>query len=291
MINSSYFTCCSSCQVRVILCLSNSLSVLNQVHVCTQLFLSLYIFLVAVCETNEILTFTAHERGTVEIQCSYKSRYEEHVKYLCRGKCPRLNKDKAVESGSAARDKRFSLTDDKTAHNFTVTITDLRTEDQGQYWCGIETGLGKLDDFTEIHLEIKHGKSEYTVCVSLAVHMNTVVSGVTGKHLYIPCNYESELKSDVKFICKGSDPSLCEKSAVRVSSESHSNGRFSLSDNEPAGVFTVTITDLTEEDSGIYWCGAAQGRQEHKNKWISVIDLNISAGKMILAGFILCVGT
>ncbi|XP_016344514.1 CMRF35-like molecule 8 [Sinocyclocheilus anshuiensis] len=217
---------------------------------------------VAVCETNEILTFTAHERGTVEIQCSYKSRYEEHVKYLCRGKCPRLNKDKAVESGSAARDKRFSLTDDKTAHNFTVTITDLRTEDQGQYWCGIETGLGKLDDFTEIHLEIKHVSR---------------VSGVTGKHLYIPCNYESELKSDVKFICKGSDPSLCEKSAVRVSSESHSNGRFSLSDNEPAGVFTVTITDLTEEDSGIYWCGAAQGRQEHKNKWISVIDLNISA--------------
>uniref|UniRef100_A0A673J6G9 Si:ch211-114l13.12 n=1 Tax=Sinocyclocheilus rhinocerous TaxID=307959 RepID=A0A673J6G9_9TELE len=213
------------------------------------LFLSLYIFLVAVCETNEILTFTAHERGTVEIQCSYKSRYEEDKKYLCRGECPRLNKDKVVESGSAARDERFSLTDDKTAHIFTVTITDVRTEDEGKYWCGIETGLGKLDDFTEICLEIKHGKSEYTVCVSLAVHMNTV-----------------ELKSDVKFICKGSDPSLCEKSAIRVSSESNSNGRFSLSDNEPAGVFTVTITDLREEDSGIYWCGAARRRQDMSSK-------------------------
>ncbi|XP_058643463.1 uncharacterized protein LOC131547133 isoform X2 [Onychostoma macrolepis] len=43
------------------------------------------------------------------------------------------------------------------------------------------------------------------------------------------------------------------------------------------GVFTVNITDLTEEDSGIYWCGAVQRRQQHKNKWISVIDLNISA--------------
>uniref|UniRef100_A0A672L4X2 Immunoglobulin V-set domain-containing protein n=1 Tax=Sinocyclocheilus grahami TaxID=75366 RepID=A0A672L4X2_SINGR len=163
--------------------------------------------------TNEILTFTAHERGTVEIQCSYKSADEEHEKYLCRGKCPRLKKDKVVESGSAAQDKRFSLTDDKTAHIFTVTITDLRTEDQGQYWCGVKRGLGILDDFTEIHLEIKHGKSEYTVCVSL--------------------------------------------------------------------------------DSGIYWCGAAQRRQKHKKqkKWISVIDLNISAGKMILAGFIVCAGT
>ncbi|XP_016113230.1 polymeric immunoglobulin receptor-like [Sinocyclocheilus grahami] len=219
---------------------------------------------VAVCETNEILTFTAHERGTVEIQCSYKSTDEEHEKYLGRGKCPRLKKDKVVESGSAAQDKRFSLTDDKTAHIFTVTITDLRTEDQDQYWCGVKRGLGIFDDFTEIHLEIKHVSR---------------VSGVTGKHLYIPCNYSSELKNDVKFICKGSDPSLCETSAVKVSSESHSNGRFSLSDNASAGVFTVTITDLREEDSGIYWCGAAQRRQKHKKqkKWISVIDLNISA--------------
>ncbi len=47
-----------------------------------------------------------------------------------------------------------------------------------------------------------------------------------------------------------------------------------------AGVFTVNIADLTEEDSGIFWCGAVQRGQEHKNKWISVIDLNISAGKI-----------
>ncbi|XP_042624001.1 CMRF35-like molecule 5 [Cyprinus carpio] len=215
------------------------------------------------CETKEILTFTAHEGGTVEINCPYESRYEAHEKYLCRGECPRMIKDKVVESGSAARGERFSLTDNKTAHIFTVTISDLRTEDQGQYWCGVKIGLGLLDDFTEIHLEIKHVSR---------------VSGVTGKHLYIPCHYKSELKNNVKIICKGSDPSLCETSAIRVSSEIKSNGRFSLSDNESTGVFTVTITNLTEEDSGIYWCGAAQRGQEHKNKWISVIDLNISAG-------------
>uniref|UniRef100_A0A672M569 Immunoglobulin V-set domain-containing protein n=1 Tax=Sinocyclocheilus grahami TaxID=75366 RepID=A0A672M569_SINGR len=151
------------------------------------LFLSLYIFLVAVCETNEILTFTAHERGTVEIQCSYKSTDEEHEKYLGRGKCPRLKKDKVVESGSAAQDKRFSLTDDKTAHIFTVTITDLRTEDQDQYWCGVKRGLGIFDDFTEIHLEIKHGKSEYTVCVSLAVMCLYSVKSVTSSSFSKSC--------------------------------------------------------------------------------------------------------
>uniref|UniRef100_A0A8C1T7G8 Immunoglobulin domain-containing protein n=1 Tax=Cyprinus carpio TaxID=7962 RepID=A0A8C1T7G8_CYPCA len=125
-----------------------------------------------------------------------------------------------------------------TAHIFTVTITDLRTEDQ----------------------------------VSR-------VSGVTGEHLNITCHYENKLKNDVKFICKSSSTSLCEKSATKVSSEINSNGRFSLRDNESAGVFTVTITDLTEEDSGIYWCGAIQRGHGHKNKWISVTDLKISAGK------------
>uniref|UniRef100_A0A8C1UCF4 Si:ch211-114l13.12 n=1 Tax=Cyprinus carpio TaxID=7962 RepID=A0A8C1UCF4_CYPCA len=218
--------------------------------------------------------------GTVEIHCPYESGYEANEKYLCRGECPRMIKDKVVESGSAARGERFSLTDNKTAHIFTVTITDLRTEDQGQYWCGVETGWRKLDVFTEIHLEIKRGKLEYAVL--------SRVSGVTGKHLYIPCHYKSELKNNVKIICKGSDPSLCETSAIRVSSEIKSNGRFSLSDNKSAEVFTVTFTNLTEEDSGIYWCGAAQRGQEHKNKWISVTDLNISAGKMPLTGFILC---
>ncbi|XP_052472073.1 CMRF35-like molecule 9 isoform X10 [Carassius gibelio] len=161
------------------------------IQICDDQLIFLLLLLVSVvsCETKEILTFTAHERGTVEIKCPYESRYKEYEKYLCRGECPILNKDKVIESGSSAGDERFSLTDDRTAHIFTVTITDLRTEDRGQYWCGIKTGLLKLDDSKEVHLDIKH-----------------------------------------------------------------------------------------EEDSGIYWCGAAQRGQEHKNKWLSVIDLNVSAG-------------
>uniref|UniRef100_A0A672MDU3 Immunoglobulin V-set domain-containing protein n=1 Tax=Sinocyclocheilus grahami TaxID=75366 RepID=A0A672MDU3_SINGR len=118
------------------------------------LFLSLHVFIVLACETSEILTFT--------------SGYEEQKKYLCRGEYPIvIIKDKPVESESAAKDKRLSLTDNKTdLHRiFTVTITDLRTEDQGKYWCGVKGGFGSYDYKREIYLEIKPGKSEYTVCV------------------------------------------------------------------------------------------------------------------------------
>ncbi|CAM4452425.1 unnamed protein product [Leuciscus chuanchicus] len=221
----------------------------------------LLIMSVLACETTEILTFTGYEGGKVEIRCPYESGYEEKNKYLCRGECSVLNKDIPVESGSPAKDRRFSLTDDRTTHIFTVTITDLRTEDQGKYRCGVRTRLGKYDKYTEINLEIKPV---------------SVVSRVTGEHLNITCHYNSDLKNKIKFFCKGSDPSLCESSGIKASSETNSNGRFSLRDDESAGVFTVTITDLTLEDSGIYWCGAGETGQKRKNKWISVTDLNIN---------------
>ncbi|XP_043102427.1 CMRF35-like molecule 8 isoform X4 [Puntigrus tetrazona] len=235
------------------------------IQICEDILLKLHLLLLltSVCETSEILTFTAHERGTAEIRCPYESGHEELQKYLCRGECLRVNKDKAVKSESEAKDKRFSLTDNKTDRIFTVTITDLRTEDQGKYWCGVTTGFGKSDYYREIHLEIKLGKM-------------SGVFGVIGGRLSITCRYEGELKNDVKFICKESNPSLCEESAIKVSSETNSSKRFSLSDDESA-VFTVTITGLREEDSGIYWCGAVRRGQERKSKWISVINLRVSA--------------
>ncbi|XP_048054306.1 CMRF35-like molecule 5 [Megalobrama amblycephala] len=119
------------------------------------IFNLLLIMSVVACEMK-ILTFTAYEGGKVEIRCPYESEYETYKKYLCRGECWRVYKDKVVESGSAAKDERFSLTDNTMTHIFTVTITDLRTEDQGKYWCAVKTGVGNLDNFTEIYLEIKH---------------------------------------------------------------------------------------------------------------------------------------
>ncbi|XP_053471214.1 natural cytotoxicity triggering receptor 2-like [Ictalurus furcatus] len=48
---------------------------------------------------------------------------------------------------------RFSLYDDTTAKVFTVTITDLRTDDGNTYWCVIERTLS--DIYTELLLLVK----------------------------------------------------------------------------------------------------------------------------------------
>ncbi|XDV16719.1 hypothetical protein PO909_016303 [Leuciscus waleckii] len=224
---------------------------------------------VLACETTEILTFTGYEGGKVEIRCPYESGYEEQNKYLCRGECPVLNKDIPVESGSPAKDRRFSLTDDRTTHIFTVTITDLRTEDQGKHWCGVRTGLGTYDKYTEINLEIK------PVLASETTEILTF-TGYEGGKVEIRCPYESGYEEQNKYLCRG-ECSVLNKDIPVESGSPAKDRRFSLTDDRTTHIFTVTITDLRTEDQGKYWCGVRTGRG--KLDKYTEINLEIKPGK------------
>ncbi|KAF4075496.1 hypothetical protein AMELA_G00235050 [Ameiurus melas] len=101
-----------------------------------------------------LIIVTGYRGRSIEIKCSYNSGYEEYKKYLCRGKCS--YEEIPVHSGSPAEDTRFSLYDDTTAKVFTVTITDLRTEDENTYWCGIERKVP--DIYTEFRLLVQTGE-------------------------------------------------------------------------------------------------------------------------------------
>ncbi|KTF85854.1 hypothetical protein cypCar_00041964 [Cyprinus carpio] len=97
---------------------------------------------------------TGYRGERFDIRCTYESGYESNPKYLCKGACNIGNKVIVVKSGSPAEDQRFSLSDNTTARVFTVTITDLRLEDEGQYWCGVERSLS-ADVYSEILLLVK----------------------------------------------------------------------------------------------------------------------------------------
>ncbi|XP_056622967.1 uncharacterized protein LOC130436093 [Triplophysa dalaica] len=76
-----------------------------------------------------------------------------------------------------------------------------------------------------------------------------VTRGYTGKNITVSCQHSWALNNR-KYFCR--DP--CGDRDVIVSSDRSSKGRFSLK-YLGKGTFTVTITDLQETDSGIYWCG------------------------------------
>uniref|UniRef100_A0A8C1ZNP9 Immunoglobulin domain-containing protein n=1 Tax=Cyprinus carpio TaxID=7962 RepID=A0A8C1ZNP9_CYPCA len=117
---------------------------------------------------------TGHRGESLNIRCTYKSGYESNSKYLCKGACNIGNKVIMVKSGSPAKDQRFSLSDDRTARVFTVTITDLRQEDEGQYWCGVERTV--IDVYSEILVLVKRDITTEGPTIRLCLMTSTRVS-------------------------------------------------------------------------------------------------------------------
>uniref|UniRef100_A0A8C1KK16 Ig-like domain-containing protein n=1 Tax=Cyprinus carpio TaxID=7962 RepID=A0A8C1KK16_CYPCA len=180
-----------------------------------------------------------HEGESAEIICSYDSIYKSKPKSLCKGKCSTRDRNplsETVREEKETKTGRLTLNDDVTAGVFTGTITGLTAEDAGKYWCAVtlETELNYL----------------YT---HLIVIMNEELNltKYEGDDVSIQCKHHDE---DQKRFCKAHEASMCVKDGVSL--ETIRDDRFSFSDEASTGVFTVNITDLREEDSGIYWCGA-----------------------------------
>ncbi|KAL2086272.1 hypothetical protein ACEWY4_017331 [Coilia grayii] len=109
------------------------------------------------CLVMSVIRVTGYVGGSAQITCPYDGGYEGYSKYLCRGECSYGNKDKPVQTEdqeTCATSGRLSLHDDIKARVFTVTITGLTAGDSGKYWCGVKTGFGKYDVYTEVALNV-----------------------------------------------------------------------------------------------------------------------------------------
>ncbi|XP_034008208.1 uncharacterized protein LOC117499733 [Trematomus bernacchii] len=112
------------------------------------------------------------------------------------------------------------------------------------------------------------------------IHSITTVSKVSvraGGSITVPCLYESKYSNHVKYLCKGSTWAFCSYE-VKTNKPS-SSGTFSISDDKKLRVFTVTINDLTEEDTGYYWCAVdINGGSD----WGTLFHLSVTGGNPYL---------
>ncbi|XP_051560642.1 uncharacterized protein LOC127444990 isoform X2 [Myxocyprinus asiaticus] len=180
-----------------------------------------------------------HEGESVEIICPYDPIYKSKSKYLCKGKCSTRDRNPLIETvrdQNETKTDRLTLNDDITASVFTVTITGLTAEDAGKYCCAMT--LERDVNYLYTHLIIIR-KQEL------------ILNQSEGDDISIKCKHHDEHQ---KFFCKGHQASMCVKDGVSL--ERIRDDGFSLSDEASTGVFTVNITDLRQEDSGIYWCGS-----------------------------------
>uniref|UniRef100_A0A7N6BEE8 Ig-like domain-containing protein n=1 Tax=Anabas testudineus TaxID=64144 RepID=A0A7N6BEE8_ANATE len=95
-------------------------------------------------------------------------------------------------------------------------------------------------------------KSGPIVHLSLANMAFSKVTVKKGDSITVPCLYDSKYINNVKYLCKGYSWSSCSY-AVRTD-QPHSSRKFSISDDKIKRIFTVTIKDARDKDTGYYWC-------------------------------------
>ncbi|XP_051742167.1 CMRF35-like molecule 8 isoform X3 [Ctenopharyngodon idella] len=216
-------------------------------------------------------TVTGHRGERVEIRCSYESGYESNSKYFCKGECIIGFKNIMVKSGSAAKDERFSLTDDTTNRVFTVTITDLRTEDEGQYWCAVKRTLSLTDVYSEILLQIKQDKKTTEVSTispfsktSSSYFSTTELNPQSVSVGLLPLNTTAENTAEdidwndhnyqetSEFQCKNKDISTIYTTAESPDDSHIYSTADALDDSNKPDYSTIYSTADNPEDSTIY---------------------------------------
>uniref|UniRef100_A0A8C1XS37 Ig-like domain-containing protein n=1 Tax=Cyprinus carpio TaxID=7962 RepID=A0A8C1XS37_CYPCA len=237
-----------------------------------------FISLTTKIQLNLIMAPVVRREGeSAEIFCPYDSIYKSKPKSLCKGKCSTRDRNplsETVREEKETKTDRLTLKDDVTASVFTGSITALTAEDAGKYWCAVtlETELNYLHTHLMVIMNEELNLTKYE-----------------GDDVSIQCKHQDE---DQKSFCKAHEASMCVKDGVSL--ETIRDDRFSFSDEASAGVFTVNITDLREEDSGIYWCGDHVITEVHlniKRGFSMIIIISVCVILLLIAGFTLTVCT
>uniref|UniRef100_A0A8C2KH65 Ig-like domain-containing protein n=1 Tax=Cyprinus carpio TaxID=7962 RepID=A0A8C2KH65_CYPCA len=170
------------------------------------------------------------------ISCQLPEKHEVH---FCKEDnnhiCQNISSSKVKEmSGSSERNEERVVT---------VSISDVSVRDAGVYWCGAET------------------RDTYLTFISLTtkIQLNLMMALIVRheeESAEIICPYDSIYKSKPKSLCKGKCSTRDRNplsETVREEKETKTD-RLTLKDDVTASVFTGSITALTAEDAGKYWC-------------------------------------
>uniref|UniRef100_A0A3Q3S5J9 Immunoglobulin V-set domain-containing protein n=1 Tax=Mastacembelus armatus TaxID=205130 RepID=A0A3Q3S5J9_9TELE len=104
------------------------------------------------------------------------------------------------------------------------------------------------------------------ICLCLPADITTSSRSPTvGQDLTYWCKYPNGANIK-KFICKGEDPSVCQR-LVSTAQRNMNIGRFSMEDDTTKANITVTIRNMRLDDTGTYWCGADSTDPGHSDEF------------------------
>ncbi|XP_072513242.1 polymeric immunoglobulin receptor-like isoform X2 [Salminus brasiliensis] len=181
--------------------------------------------------------------GEVRITCKYQNSaggQKSFCKLRTLQECGNSITSQRGQFNTGVHEGRFSLVDNPVGA-LTATIRHLSLQDSGLYRCE-EAGGWSYD----VNLRV----NEDPCCLRLKT-----VTGYLGETVTISCSYPEELQNKTKFFFKQYGQYYTE---VIRSSDSQT-GRFSISEDRSSKVVSVRISDVREEDGGVYSCAVSAG--------------------------------
>ncbi|KAK3520157.1 hypothetical protein QTP70_017445 [Hemibagrus guttatus] len=192
---------------------------------------------------------TAYAGTRSNIKCRYEDEYKDKPKSFYKVETDQWSFDRIRTKPDSewSHDGRFSIHDNRSAGFFSVFIRELNTEDTGTYACAVV-----VSDETEIYTVVKLNVTEG---LSHEKSINETV--YVGADLTVSCNYPESHRNDNKFLCKRIATAACSYTlTVKENRVNTKKGHFSLYDDREKQIVTVSLKNVTEQDSGEYWCGA-----------------------------------
>ncbi|KAB5584395.1 hypothetical protein PHYPO_G00107050 [Pangasianodon hypophthalmus] len=195
---------------------------------------------------------TAYAGGGINIKYRYEDEYKYKPKFFCKIGTHQwcFNRITAKLNSELVRDGRFSVHDYRSAGFFSVFISELITKDTGIYACTVVVS-DEIEIYTVVKLNVREDLF-YEKSIMKTVHVRG--------DLKVNCKYPESHRSDPKFLCRRLQESACSYYTTVKESRKYVNmGKLSLYDDRAKQIFTVSIRNVTEQDSGEYWCGAEAG--------------------------------
>ncbi|KAL6482366.1 hypothetical protein MHYP_G00104460 [Metynnis hypsauchen] len=219
---------------------------------------------------------------TVTIRCPYPEQFETNDKYFYKWDGHYFAE---VIHITESHRERFSISDDRRSKVLSVRIRDVSGDDGGVYFCAVWTGGDPAppppaEDQEQLPQNLSLQDAGSYRCGEAGVWNHTVnlevktdpcclgsntVSGYLGETVTISCSYPEEFKSNSQYLLKQDGEGFTEVNQTKDSQR----GRFSSSDDRRSKVLSVRISDVREDDGGVYYCGSWTGG----GQWFSSYSL------------------
>ncbi|KAF1620359.1 Polymeric immunoglobulin receptor, partial [Eudyptes chrysolophus] len=201
--------------------------------------------------------------GSVTVKCFYPpTRVNRHDrKYWCRQSATGCMTVVSTSGYTApGYEGRASITDYPQAENFQINISELTMADAGTYQCGV--GINGRGLSHKVSLDVSKGPHVPEGAELFYVKLHSTLT--------MSCSFGKEYESARKFLCK------MEKNGCHNVIDSYGNinksytGRALLSNEDLPGSFSIVITQMGWEDTGLYLCGAGTYGESGETKELDV---------------------